>query len=150
MDDPPEMPRERLERRDGCRRLPEYRGHRRDRSIAGEWTLPAHRLVKQDAQGKDVRSAVELLALGLLRREAKVEDFEVTGLVDHHVVGLEVTVDNAPFVGGVHGIGQGNADLEELVERHAVRRDDVAEGLPISIVRKCVPSSSSIEWIVTM
>jgi hypothetical protein len=64
-------------------------------------------------------------------RQAEVDHLD-QALVGHDDVGgLEITVDDATFVGRGQGVGQGNADLEELFDRQPAARNVGAEVLAL-------------------
>jgi hypothetical protein len=69
------------------------------------------------------RSGILLPQLG----QPKVEHLCPALLGDHDVAGLEIAVDDALLVGRGQGIGQGNGDLEDLLEGHAACGDRLRE-----------------------
>ena len=64
-------------------------------------------------------------------REAEVENLEPLLLVLHQVVRFQIPVDDALLVRRTHRIGEGNGQLEELVQRQALLRDQLRERLPL-------------------
>jgi hypothetical protein len=63
--------------------------------------------------------------------EAEVEDLEPPVRGEHHVVGLQVPVQDALPVGSGHGVGEGDREREEPLHREAVGRDRLAESLSL-------------------
>ena len=61
-------------------------------------------------------------------RQAEVQHLHAAVAVDHHVLGLEIAVGDAPGVGRRHGLGQGQRQLEEAVEREAPLGNHGVEG----------------------
>jgi hypothetical protein len=60
--------------------------------------------------------------------QPEIQDLERPLRVDHDVLGLEVAVDDPPGVGCGHGVGHGDGDLEEAVERDAAGLDEPTAG----------------------
>ena len=67
--------------------------------------------------------------------DAEVADLGATGLVDQHVAGFDVAVDDAALVGAGEGPGQLGADVGDPLRRELpVVRDLVGEGLALDIL----------------
>jgi len=130
-----------------------------DGGLAGKGELAADEAVQDHAQGVEVAGRVYRLAGDLLgghvaggahdgagggqRRavggavreagDAEVQHFDLVlatvALKEHHVVGLEVAVDDAFAVGGPQGLGDLGADVGDALGRHgAVLGEGLCEG----------------------
>src|SRR4029079_4535852 len=56
--------------------------------------------------------------------EPEVEHLYDAALADHHVGGLQVAMDDAAYVSGGQGVGDGKRDAEQLVEAETLARDE--------------------------
>ena len=113
--------------------------------------------VEGGAQGPDVGCRVGVLAAGQLGREVargpcheadrgelvvavptgdpEVADLGASGLVDEHVGGLDVPVDDAALMGTGQGAGQLGADVGDPPRRELpVTRDLVGQGLALDVL----------------
>ena len=61
--------------------------------------------------------------------EAEIQYLHAAFVGDHDVGGLQVTMGDTPLVCGADGVGQRDAHLQQLVERHALPADDLGQRL---------------------
>ncbi len=61
--------------------------------------------------------------------QAKIEDFDGAAVGDKNVGGLDVTVENPSFVGGVECVGELDADVDGARNREGAEGEDSVEGL---------------------
>ena len=121
-----------------------------------------HHLVHHDAQGIQVGPVVHPAALGLLGRNivnaaqgflgqcialahdpgnAKVGDFHGTIFQHHHVMGLDIPMDDAPAMGVLQGLGDLHAEVESLLPvegpllLHVLLQRDAVDQLHHNIIR---------------
>ena len=67
------------------------------------------------------------VAFGGQLRQTEIQQFGLAAVSDQNVSGLNVTVDDAFLVGGVEGVGDLDADVEESVERKVAACDAILE-----------------------
>ena len=67
------------------------------------------------------RRAVALVGVVAQLGEAEVEHLEPAVGGEHHVLGLEVAVQDALPVGRAHRVGEGDREREEALHREAAR-----------------------------
>ena len=110
-------------------------GHRH-RRLPVEGRTARHHLIHHNAQGIDIGPGVRVAALGLLRRDivhgaqgllgqgvalahdpgnAEVHDLDAAILQHHHIVGLDVPVDDAPAVGMLQALGDQHGKVQRLL-----------------------------------
>ena len=137
-------------------------GHRhRGFSVKGR---PArHHLIHDNTEGIQIRSGIGVAALGLLGRNivdgaqsllgqgialahnpgnAEVHDLDAAVLQHHHIVGLDVPMDNAPAMGvfqalgDLHGKMQGLLPVEHALDFHVLLQGNTVDELHDDIVRR--------------
>ena len=64
-------------------------------------------------------------------RQAEVEDLRTSVRCDHDVGGLQITMGDPSLVSGADAVNQRDRELEQLIKRQAVTRDDGGEGSAI-------------------
>ena len=82
-----------------------------------------------DCVSRVVRSRVGGVVAQL--REAEVEHLEPAVGREHHVVGLQVAVQDALLVRRRHRVGERDREREEALHGEAARRDRLAERLAL-------------------
>ena len=81
-------------------------------------------MVTADREAIDRRLLLQL-------RKAEVQHLHAALVSDHHVCGLQVAMGDAPLVCRANCVGQRNRDVQQLFERHALRRDELGQRLPL-------------------
>ena len=107
---PSEKTSERAIDRLALRLLGRHVGDRADDAAFDRELLPGHRR----------RQVVARRVLAQLR-EAEVQHLDAALVADHHVAGLQVAMRDAPLVGRADRVGQRDRELQQLLERHALR-----------------------------
>jgi hypothetical protein len=77
-------------------------------------------------------------------RETEVQHFDPAVVADHDVARLEIAVGDALLVRGRYGVGQGNRDFEEPVEREPLSWKKLRQRLALHQLHRDVVNAARL------